>query len=115
MGTLSQDPNFHPFNHQWIVQKTKEQIREELSSELQSKFYKEYYLNARSSDEIIIDDNDLQEILKVSKRYTANLRANGLIRYSQPVEDGKIYYYLKDVFDFIDSGIQETISGKRRI
>ena len=104
-----------PFFNEWNQKKQKEQLRDELREDLLSTVYKEYYLNARPPDQIIIDDNDLQQILKVSKRYTANLRENKLIRFSQPVANGKVFYYLQDVLNFINSGLQEPIKSKRRI
>jgi hypothetical protein len=54
----------------------------------------------RPADEVIIDDFDLRNILKVSKRSTASLREKGLITYYKP--SGKILYKLSDVLDMLD-------------
>ncbi|RPD43683.1 helix-turn-helix domain-containing protein [Paracnuella aquatica] len=55
----------------------------------------------RPASEIILDDPDLQKMLKVSKRTTANYRAQGHIAYSHI--GGKVVYFLSDVLDAIKS------------
>jgi Helix-turn-helix domain len=59
-------------------------------------------LNKLSQDPeiIIIDDVELREMLKMSKRSTAYLREKGLITYSKI--GGKIYYRHSDVLDLIE-------------
>lgn len=54
---------------------------------------------ARPPDQIILDDVQLREILKMSKRSTAYLREKGLITYSKV--GSKIYYLLSDVLAFL--------------
>jgi hypothetical protein len=49
----------------------------------------------RPSEEVIYDDVDLREFLKVSKRTTAYWREKGLITFSKL--GGKIYYRLSDI------------------
>jgi hypothetical protein len=58
-------------------------------------------LNQLSKDPetIIIDDVELREMLKISKRKTAYLREKGLISYSKI--GGKIHYRLSDVLDLL--------------
>jgi hypothetical protein len=68
----------------------------------------------RPATEWIIDDIDLQKLLKVSKRTTANYRAQGLITYSHI--GGKVVYLYSDVLDAINrnkiAAIQEQIRFK---
>jgi predicted TIM-barrel fold metal-dependent hydrolase len=54
---------------------------------------------ARPPDQIILDDVQLREMLKMSKRSTAYLREKGLITYSKV--GSKIYYLLSDVLIFL--------------
>ena len=56
-------------------------------------------LSKRPADEVIIDDVTLRNLLKVSARTTAYWRSKGIITYSKP--DGKIFYKLSDVLDFL--------------
>jgi hypothetical protein len=69
---------------------------------------------SRPASEIILDDVQVQEILHVSKRYMASLREQKLIEFSQPIENGKVFYTYKAVLDFIASGVRPTISQKRK-
>ncbi len=50
---------------------------------------------------LVLDDNDLVQILKVSKRTLATYRTEGLINYAKV--SGRIYYTWQDVQDFIDN------------
>jgi hypothetical protein len=53
----------------------------------------------RQPEEVIIDDVSLREMLKVSKRTTANWRERGFITFSKL--GGKIFYRLSDVLMLI--------------
>jgi hypothetical protein len=54
----------------------------------------------RPADQIILDDFDFCQFLKISKRHSANLRAKSAITYSKA--GGKLYYKLSDILLFID-------------
>jgi len=68
----------------------------------------------RPAEEVIIDDCELQQLLKVSRRTTANYRAQGLITYHHL--GGKVFYLLSDVLDAIKRNripaIQEQLKFK---
>jgi hypothetical protein len=53
----------------------------------------------RPPEEVIFDDVSLREMLKVSKRTTANWRERGFITFSKL--GGKIFYRLSDVLMLI--------------
>ena len=53
----------------------------------------------RPPEEVIYDDVDLRNFLKVSKRTTASWRADGLITFSKL--GGKIYYRLSDILSLL--------------
>ena len=53
----------------------------------------------RPANEIILDDVDLRNLLKVSERTTASMRAKQTITYIKP---GKIFYLLSDVLKMLE-------------
>ena len=69
----------------------------------------------RPAEERILDDVDLCELLKVSKRTTASLRAEKLIAFSKC--GGKILYKLSDVLEYINRNRVDAdpINAKSRI
>jgi len=54
---------------------------------------------ARPAHEVIYDDVDLRNLLKVSKRTTATWREKGIITFSKL--GGKIYYRLSDILSLL--------------
>jgi hypothetical protein len=68
----------------------------------------------RPPDQVIWDDVDLRDNLKVSQRTTAMWRQENIIPYSKV--HGKIYYKLSDVLAFIEKykipAISETLKIK---
>lgn len=68
----------------------------------------------RPAEEVILDDVDLRNYLKVSQRTTATWRQKKLIKHSWI--QGKCYYRLSDVLEAIDRNavpaIHETIKIK---
>lgn len=50
---------------------------------------------------LVLDDNDLIEILKVSRRTLATYRANGQISFSKV--NGRVYYTWDDVSEFLEN------------
>jgi hypothetical protein len=67
----------------------------------------------RPAEEIILDDLDLQNFLKCSKRKTAELRERRAITYSKP--NGKVYYRLSDVLKYLDQHRVEALDNRLRI
>ena len=61
----------------------------------------------RPPEEVILDDVDLQNLLRCSKRKTADLREKRMIAYMKP---GKVYYKLSDVLKYLDRYKVESIS-----
>lgn len=50
---------------------------------------------------LVLDDNDLVEILKVSRRTLATYRANGQLSFSKI--NGRIFYTWDDIQEFLES------------
>ena len=67
----------------------------------------------RPATEVILDDLDLQNVLKCSKRKTAELRAEGKITYSKP--DGKVLYFYSDVIDYAKKNQVKATDDNLRI
>lgn len=63
----------------------------------------------RPANEVILDDVDLRNLLKISERTTAAMRAKNIITYSKP---GKVFYLLSDVLKMMElfrvEGIEKT-------
>jgi hypothetical protein len=63
----------------------------------------------RPANEIILDDVDLRNLLKISERTTAALRAKNMITYSKP---GKVFYLLSDVLKMLNNYKIESLIEK---
>ena len=61
----------------------------------------------RPKEEVIMDDVDLRTFLKISKRKTAQLRAERKIKYYKA--EGKIFYTLADVIKYVKRFPFQTI------
>lgn len=55
----------------------------------------------RPANEVILDDVDLREMMKVSKRTTATWRQKRLIQHSWI--EGKVFYKLSDVLEVLEA------------
>jgi hypothetical protein len=67
----------------------------------------------RPPDQVIWDDVDLRENLKVSQRTTATWRQDNIIAYSKV--QGKIFYKLSDVLEMIEKNKIPAISDTLKI
>lgn len=54
----------------------------------------------RPAEEVILDDLDIQTLLKVSRRTSLNYRKSGVLPYHQ-INKGKIFYILSEVINAI--------------
>lgn len=67
----------------------------------------------RPPDQVIWDDVDLRQNLKVCQRTTANWRQRGLITYTKV--SGKIFYKLSDILTFMERNQIPAISDNLKI
>ncbi len=67
----------------------------------------------RPPEEVIYDDVDLRNFLKVSKRTTAYWREKGLITYSKL--GGKIFYRLSDILNLVKDNEIQAINTNLKI
>jgi len=81
--------------------------------ELIRDFRQELINNQRPPNEVILDETDFCNLLHISKRHAANLRANRMITYSK--SGGKIYYRLSDVLEFIEKNQIKCIDRSKSI
>jgi hypothetical protein len=56
--------------------------------------------HSRPASEIILDDVDLRNLLKVSRRTCLKYRTEGIFQFYKLL-DGKIYYFLSDIIEGI--------------
>lgn len=92
------------------IQKTLKEFQENTQNTLRQ----ELMYALRPANEVLLDDVDLQALLKVSKRHTADLRGRKLIAFSQPTPNGKVYYLLSDAITYIKTGYHQTITNQRK-
>ena len=71
-------------------------INEKVEEQVQKKL--------RPAHEIILDDNDLQTLLKISRRTSLEWRQRGYLR-SYKMGDGKIYYFLGEIIEDIKGSV----------
>lgn len=67
----------------------------------------------RPAEEVIYDDVDLREFLKVSKRTTAYWREKSMITFSKL--GGKIYYRLSDILSLLKKHEVPAVDGGLKI
>jgi len=82
----------------------------EAAQEFLKEIRKEVLSTKRPPEEIILDETQLCELLHISKRHAADLRKEGIIKYSKV--GGKLYYLLSDVLDMIKRYQINTPSNK---
>lgn len=68
---------------------------------------------SRPPEEKILDDVELREMLKVSKRTTATWRQKGLIKHYRL--EGKCFYILSDVLDALKQNTVNPIKTQLKI
>lgn len=59
---------------------------------------------------IILDDVDLRNLLKISKRKAAYMRSQGRIAFSK--DQGKVFYTMSDVLDYLKRHRIDIVSSK---
>ncbi len=67
----------------------------------------------RPANEIILDEVDFLQTLKISKRQAAKMRAEGVITYAKI--GGKIYYRLSEVLAYIERHEIKGLHYKNRL
>ena len=87
---------------------SKETKVEELIREIRQELLK----FSRPATEVVMDEIDFCNYLKISRRHAANLRSKRQITYSK--SGGKIYYLLSDILKFISSNQVKAISERNR-
>ncbi len=68
----------------------------------------------RPSNEVILNDQDVMKMLKISKRKLDYLKANREIPFSQPHPHSSTYYLLADILDWINTTRVESIENQRK-
>lgn len=67
----------------------------------------------RPPDEVILDEVDFCQFLRISKRQAAYLRSEGQVTYSKI--GGKLYYRLSDILSFIERHQIKSVSDNIRL
>jgi len=66
----------------------------------------------RPANEIILVDQDVMRILKISKRKLDYMKSNLEIPFSQPKERSICYYRLSDILSYVEKGRVEAADAK---
>lgn len=69
--------------------------------------------NQRPANEILLDDKDVMEKLKICKRTLASMRAEGIIPYSKIGR--KIIYRWSDILEIVDKYRVPSTKSKLRL
>lgn len=69
----------------------------------------------RPANEIVLDDQKVMEILKISKRKLQYLKSQRVIPYHTPKSGNRTYYLLSDILDWLKTNRVENISAQLRI
>jgi Helix-turn-helix domain len=73
----------------------------------------EFLKSQRPPEQVILDEVDFCQYLKISKRHAADLRSEGKVTYSKI--GGKLYYKLSDVLCFIETYQVKSIHENIRL
>lgn len=69
----------------------------------------------RPPDQIILVDQDVMQILKISKRKLEYLKSEGEIPYHQPKQRSSTYYLLSDILEWLQKNRVESINNKCKL
>ncbi|QNA45848.1 helix-turn-helix domain-containing protein [Lacibacter sediminis] len=79
----------------------KKQLPDGLNEEIKKLVQQLLEKNHRPASEIVMDDVDLRNMLKISRRTALNYRQQWGLKFYKI--ENKIFYFLSDVIDFIKS------------
>lgn len=68
----------------------------------------------RPANEVILDDEDVMQILKICKRKLQYLKSGGQIPFHKPLSGSRSYYLLSDILEWLEKNRTESISNKRK-
>ena len=74
-------------------------LNEDFLNQITEKVKEVIDLKYRPSNEVIIDDVQLRDMLKISRRTALNYRNSGKLKFYKI--ENKIFYFLSDVYDFL--------------
>jgi Helix-turn-helix domain len=90
-----------------------ENFQKEAQQEFLKEIRHEFLKSQRPPEQVILDEVDFCQFLKISKRHACDLRSEGQISYSKI--GGKLYYKLSDVLHFIESHQVKSVDHNVRL
>ena len=69
----------------------------------------------RPPDQIILVDQDVMQILKISKRKLEYLKSEKEIPYHKPKQRSSAYYLLSDILNWLQKNRVESINNKCKL
>lgn len=68
----------------------------------------------RPADQVILDDEDVMRMLKISKRKLQYLKSGLQIPFHTPTGGNRTYYLLSDILDWVKESRTESIANTRK-
>lgn len=68
----------------------------------------------RPAEEVVLDDQDVMKMLKISKRKLQYLKAGLQIPFHTPAGGSRTYYLLSDILNWLKESRTESISNTRK-
>jgi hypothetical protein len=65
----------------------------------------------RPANEILLDDNDVMKMLKISKRKLQYLKSGGSIPYHTPAGGVRTYFLLSDILEWVKISRTESLNN----
>jgi hypothetical protein len=69
----------------------------------------------RPAEEIILTEEYVLRLLRISKRKLCYMRASRIIPFSQPLPQSSCYYLLSDILKWINNSREESVENLRKI
>jgi predicted DNA-binding transcriptional regulator AlpA len=69
----------------------------------------------RPADQVVLDDQDVMKMLKISKRKLQYMRANREIPYHLPISGVRSYYLLSDILHWLKKSRVESIANPKKL
>lgn len=82
--------------------------------ELISLFRYEIQKAQRPAKEVVLNDQNVMKMLKISKRKLDYMKANREIPFNRPHPHSRSYYLLADILDWLNKSRVESIENQRK-
>lgn len=64
----------------------------------------------RPANQVVLNDEDVLKMLKISKRKLQSMRSDNLIPFSRPIPKSACYYLLSDILEWLKKSRVEAVN-----